>query len=62
MQQAKDRFNQSEKVETKNSEKTPTQLPGAKINFDVASIFYPGDEKFTRRYSIDDNGGGYLGL
>jgi hypothetical protein len=62
MQKAKDRFNQSEKVETKSSEKTPKQLPGANIDFDVASIFYPGIEKFTRRYSIDDNGGGYQGL
>jgi hypothetical protein len=62
MQKAKDRFNQSKKVDNKTSEKTPNQLPGATINFDVARIFYPGDEKFTRRYSIDDNGGGYLGL
>ena len=62
MQKAKDRFNQSEKVVTKSSEKTPNQLPGANINFDVARIFYPGEEKFARRYSIDDNGGGYLGL
>ena len=63
MQKAKNRFGKSEKVETRNSEKGQAQLPGASINFDVAKIFYPGHEnKVARRYSIDDNGGGYLGL
>ena len=55
MQKAKDRFNKSEKVDTKTSEKTQNQLPGANINFDVARIFYPGEEKFARRYSIDED-------
>ena len=63
MQKGKDRFNKSEKVEARNTNKAHAQLPGASINFDVAKIFYPGEEvKTRRRYSIDDNGGGYLGL
>ena len=63
MQNAKNRFTKSEKTETKTTDKVQNQLPGASINFDVARVFYPGlENKVKRRYSIDDNGGGYLGL
>ena len=63
MQKGKDRFSKPTKVEARNTDKAQAQLPGASINFDVAKIFYPGEgPKTRRRYSIDDNGGGYLGL
>ena len=63
MQKDKNRLGKSEKADQENSNKAQSHLQDTSINFDVAKIFYPNnDNEITRRYSIDDNGGGYLGL
>ena len=63
MQEKRNRLDKAEKADHTYSGKTQSHLPETSNNFEVAKTFYPNeDDRIMRRYSLDDNGGGYLGL